>query len=231
MTPPQGCGIFSVSFSPQDVAGRWWQIETTTTYFETPGKGNTEEVLRLVRKRVQELGIKAVVIASTGGDTAAKATELLGGIKVIAVGLSAGWSAPPGHATPRMFTAENRQKIESAGGAVLTTTHAFAGIDHALRAGTGTSLLNIIARTLNIFCHGMKVVCEIAVMAADAGLIRTDEDVIVIAGTGRGADTAVVLRPTNSTNFFDMRVKEVLCKPHYPAPHLPAPAGQAKPGE
>ena len=41
----------------------------------------------------------------------------------------------------------------------------------------------------------MKVVLEIAAMAADAGLVRTDEDVICIGGTGRGADTAVVLQP------------------------------------
>jgi hypothetical protein len=36
---------------------------------------------------------------------------------------------------------------------------------------------------------------------------------IVIAGTGRGADTAVVIRPVNSQDFFDMKVREILCKP------------------
>ncbi len=51
-------------------------------------------------------------------------------------------------------------------------------------------------------------------MAADGGLVRTDEDIIAIAGTGQGADTAVVLRPVNSNGFFDLMVKEVLCKPH-----------------
>ena len=50
-------------------------------------------------------------------------------------------------------------------------------------------------------------------MAADAGLVRTDEDIIVIGGTGQGADTAVVLRPVNSEDFFDLKVKEILCKP------------------
>lgn len=52
-------------------------------------------------------------------------------------------------------------------------------------------------------------------MAADAGLVRTDEDVIAIAGAGRGVDTALVLRPVNSQDFFDLRVKEILCKPHF----------------
>jgi len=63
--------------------------------------------------------------------------------------------------------------------------------------------------------QGMKVVIEISVMAADAGLVRTDEDIIAIGGSGRGADTAVVLRPVNSNDFFDLKVKEILCKPRY----------------
>ena len=49
--------------------------------------------------------------------------------------------------------------------------------------------------------------------AADAGLVRTDEEVISIGGTNTGADTAVVLRPVNVHDFFNLRIKEILCKP------------------
>jgi hypothetical protein len=59
----------------------------------------------------------------------------------------------------------------------------------------------------------MKVVVEVSMMAADAGLVRTDEEVIAIAGKGRGADTVVVLQPANSQDFFDLKVKEILCMP------------------
>jgi len=45
--------------------------------------------------------------------------------------------------------------------------------------------------------------------------VRTDEDVIAIAGSDQGADTAVVLRPVNYGDFFDLKVKEILCKPHF----------------
>jgi hypothetical protein len=72
---------------------------------------------------------------------------------------------------------------------------------------------DIISDTLRIFGQGVKVSCEIVMMAADAGLVRTDEDVICIGGTGKGADTACVIKPINTHNFFDLRVKEVICKP------------------
>jgi hypothetical protein len=72
-----------------------------------------------------------------------------------------------------------------------------------------------IADTLRIFGQGMKVVCEISMMAADSGLVRTDEDIIAIAGSSRGADTAVVLKPVNTHNFFDLKIREILCKPHF----------------
>jgi hypothetical protein len=72
-----------------------------------------------------------------------------------------------------------------------------------------------IADTLRIFGQGMKVVCEISMMAADSGLVRSDEDVVAIAGSSRGADTAVVLKPVNTHNFFDLKIREILCKPHF----------------
>ena len=50
-------------------------------------------------------------------------------------------------------------------------------------------------------------------MAADAGLIRTDEEIIAVGGTRGGADTAVVLQPSNTHAFFDLRIKEIVCKP------------------
>ena len=58
-----------------------------------------------------------------------------------------------------------------------------------------------------------------AVKQRAAGLVRADEEVISIAGTGTGtgkeANTAVVLTPVNSHRFFDLKVKEIICKPHF----------------
>ena len=187
-------------------------MELKTVYFENPGEENTEETLRIVKQRADELGIKTVLIASTRGVTAVKAMEVFKGLRVIAVSHEVGLHEP----NTLEFTEENRKVFESKGGIILTTTHAFAGLSRAMRIKFKTYVIgDIVADTLRIFGQGMKVVCEIAMMAADSGLVRTDEDVISVGGRSRGADTAVVLAPVNSQHFFDLKVKEILCKPHF----------------
>ena len=185
-------------------------MEAKIVYFPEPGKQNTDEVLRLAVIRAAELGIKSILVASTTGDTALKAVEVFKGARIVAVSHFTGMIEP----NTQEFTEENRQKVLSAGGTVLTATHLFSGLSRAMRKKFKMHLFEeVAANTLRIFGQGMKVVCEIALMAADAGLVRTDEDIIVIGGTGRGADTAVVLRPVNSEDFFDLKVREILCKP------------------
>jgi len=74
---------------------------------------------------------------------------------------------------------------------------------------------DVVANTLRMLGEGMKVACEIACMAADAGLVRCNEDIVSMGGSGSvgGADVAVVLTPANSHRLFETRVKEILCKP------------------
>ncbi|MBI4284823.1 MAG: hypothetical protein HY670_02850 [Chloroflexi bacterium] len=185
-------------------------MESKTTYFEKPGKDNTEATLAAARERADSLGIKTVLVATTRGNVGARTVEVFQGCKVIVVTHATGF-----HDTDvQELTAENRKLIEGRGGIIVTTGHTLAGIDRAWRTKHNTYVLaDIVADTLRLFGQGMKVVCEIAAMAADAGLVRTDEDVISIAGAGKGADTAVVLTPANSHRFFDMKVKEIICKP------------------
>ncbi|MFC1903292.1 pyruvate kinase alpha/beta domain-containing protein [Chloroflexota bacterium] len=187
-------------------------MEAKIVYFDRPGQENTDEVLRIARERAKELGIKTVLVASTRGETAVKAVEALSGLRVVIVTHSFGFSAP----NTQTFTEENRKIVESKKGIMLTATHAFAGVSRGMRNKTNTTAIgDLVAQVLRALGDGMKVVIEIAMMAADAGLVRTDEEVIAVAGTGKGADTAVVLNPVTSQNFLDVKVKEILCKPRF----------------
>ncbi|MCW4008465.1 MAG: hypothetical protein NWF09_07265 [Candidatus Bathyarchaeota archaeon] len=73
--------------------------------------------------------------------------------------------------------------------------------------------LELISNTLRLMGEGTKVCVEITLMAADAGLIPVDEDVVAIAGTGNGVDTALRIKPANTARFFDLKIKEVIAKP------------------
>jgi hypothetical protein len=187
--------------------------ETTAsiTYFEKPGKRNTERTLEIAQVRAQELGIRTVLVATTTGATGARAGQVFAGYDVVAVTHSYGFREP----NEWEVLPEHRAAMEAAGVKILTCGHAFAGISRAVRKRLDTyEVAEQIAFALRIFGQGMKVVAEIACMAADAGLARTDELVLAIAGTGRGADTAVVLRPANTERFFDMEIEEILCLPY-----------------
>ena len=190
-------------------------MEQKTVYFEKPGgEDNTAKTLALAKARAEALGIKTVVVASTVGGTAVKAVDVFKGYKVVVVTHVTGMREPD----TQEFTEDNRKIVEKKGGIILTTAHAFGAIHRALGA-TGappiptSAIGDVIAMTLRTFGQGMKVVCEIAAMAADAGLVRTDEEIISIGGTGRGADTAVVLQPDYVHRFFNLKVKELICKP------------------
>jgi hypothetical protein len=190
--------------------GNMAELVTKTVYFSEPGKANTDRTLALAGERAEALGIQTILVATTTGATGARATELLPGFDIVAVTHSTGFPAP----NVQELTSENREAIEAAGAHVLTATHAFGGVGRAVRKKLGTyEVEEIIAFTLRTFGQGMKVVAEIALMAADAGLAPVDEPAMVIAGTGRGADTAVVLIPTHAQTFFDLKFLEVVCMP------------------
>ena len=186
------------------------------TYFQRPGEKNSQRTLELVRGRIEALGIEKVLVATTVGDTAVQAAQMLKDYEVIAVTHSTGFKEP----NTQELTVENRQAIEAASAHILTSQHAFGGVNRAVRKKWGTFMTDeIIAQTLRLFSEGMKVVVEIAIMAADAGLVRTDEVVMCIAGTGRGADTAVIIQPANAQSFFDLKILDIVCMP---APGHPA---------
>jgi len=185
-------------------------IEIQSVYFPGPGRANTEKTLEIAKKRAEQLGIETIVVASTSGETGVKAVKLLTSCKVVVVTHATGFPAPD----VQELTPQNRADILEKGGRILTATHAFGGVGRAVRRRFNTYQVDeIIAHTLRAFGQGAKVACEILLMAADAGLLNTDEEVISIGGSASGADTALVIKPANTHDFFELKVKEVLCKP------------------
>jgi len=181
-------------------------------YFDQPGQQNTEATLKRAAIRAEELKIKNIVLASASGETALKAVEIFKDYKLVVVTHSTGFYEP----NYQEMSAEVRKELEEKGARVLTCQHAFGGINRAVRKKLGTYELDeIIAYTFRSFGEGMKVAIEVSLMAADAGMVETGKPCIAIGGTEKGVDTAILIKPVNAQNFFELRIMEILAKPGF----------------
>jgi hypothetical protein len=184
--------------------------EKKTTYFAEAGRTNTDTLLELVKRYVEKEDIEDIVIASTTGETGAKASKILKDHNVVVVTHFSGFQEK-GRSE---LQEEHRHEILTNNAKIFTGTHALSSAERAIRKDFGTlQPLQLIANVLRLWGEGTKVCVEITLMAADAGLISTDKDIIAIAGTGKGADTALRILPANASRFFELRIKEVIAKP------------------
>jgi hypothetical protein len=185
-------------------------VERKATYFTSAGKQNTDTVLNLVRKYVEKENITDIVVASTTGETGAKASRIFKGKNVVIVTHCYGFKDPG----KTELLEEFKKEILANGARILTATHALSSAERAIRKNFGTiQPLELIANVLRLFGEGTKVCIEIVLMVADAGLIQLDRDIVAIGGSGRGADTALRVRPANSARFFDLKICEIIAKP------------------
>ena len=183
-------------------------MRKSITYFERPGPENTEETIKLAYERAAELGITDIVVASTHGGTALKVADVFKDPKfnIVAVTISEGYKEEGW-----TMTDEERVRLKERGIKVFTGTHSLSG--GVAEAFGRPSVKDVIAQTFYRFSQGMKVCVEVLLMAADAGLIPVDREVIAIAGTGEGADTAIVVKPSYSRKFRSLKIREIICMP------------------
>ena len=187
-------------------------MERTITYFENPGPENTDELIALVKARLENSDIKYVAIASSTGESALKLYEELKDLDVTIVNCShhAGFK----EVNKTRISDENRAKLEEKGIVTFIGSHALSGVGKSIsKKFGGVTPVEIIAATYRTFSQGIKVCAEISIMLADAGLIPVGEEIISIGGTGSGVDTAAVMTAANMTNVFDMKFHEIIAMP------------------
>ncbi len=176
-------------------------------YFSAPGAGNTEQTIAAAVARARALKIGELVVATESGKTAILAAESFPEGKVIAVSYHSGTDKPFDDPLP----ASARQKLRELQAVVVTCGHALSGCEKGLGKG-GWTPLALVADTLRMLGQGTKVGVEIALMAADAGAL-SGGDLVAVGGTAEGADTALVITPAHQNRIFELRIREVVCKP------------------
>src|SRR6056297_1347648 len=186
--------------------------EGKIVYFETPGKENTQKTLELSIKAAKHIDSKMILLSSTTGYSAEMALDMIeDDLKLVVVGHSFGFKEPGKN--------EMDQKVikrlkEQKNAEILFATHGFSGIEKSFSSKYGGIYPHrIVADTLRIFSQGTKVLFEDMIMAADAGLIPIHEEIVSVGGTGRGLDTAMVIKTVHASELFDAAVERIICLP------------------
>jgi hypothetical protein len=187
-------------------------MEKKVIYFEKTGPENTDKLLKIAKERANELGISDLVVATTHGGTALKALDVFASpeLNLVAVTISEGYKD-----RGWCSTEQERRRLEEKGIKVLTATHALGdGVASAFAEKYGWKPLEEVVRdAFYRFGQGMKVCVEVVLMAADAGMISMDGEVMAVGGTSSGADTCIVVKPAYSRKFFDLEIREIVTKP------------------
>ncbi len=180
-------------------------MEEKIVYFEKPGRENTEDVVKLVVERAKSRNIKRIVVASTRGNTATAFSSAVEekDIRLVVVPWQFGFKES-GNPFPGGLVDDLREKGHRVHfGTMLFHTENFYG----------TNTPKVMANLLRTFGQGTKVCIEILMMACDGGCIGEGENVIAVAGTGSGADTALLASAAPSNRISSLRIHEIICKP------------------
>ena len=189
-------------------------MEEKIVYFEEPGAGNTDETLNVAIERAKARGINKIVLASTTGETARLAAKRLAGTGITMVVIPHQYGFGKG----QRFPSELVKTLEKQGHSVHFATHLF----HTENL-YGLATPRAMAVLLRTFSQGIKVCYEIVMMAVDGGHVAVGEKVIVIAGSGGGADTAIIALAASSRDLPNLHITEIICKPlqtQQRTPHL-----------
>jgi hypothetical protein len=188
-------------------------------YFDGPGKVNTQDVIDAVKKRLEDVDVEYVIVASTTGETAIQLSDALGdSVKIVSVSESAlvsEWGAKYPCMDP-----EKKSELERRGVIVAEKAPYFFHSSPLDGGKWSVPAPEVIVReTLYSFGQGMKVAVEVAMIAVACGYIEPFQDVIAIGGKGRGADTAALLRATFPNLIFSddsskrLVMKEIIAMP------------------
>ena len=190
-------------------------LNIEVTYFEKGGPHNTDKALEIAKKYADEFNIKDIVLASTTGTVAEKASQIFNPNEYNIVIITHAYYFV-NSSTRQEFSEEKLKELRNKGLRIHIGTHAMSGIERGLRINKEAWIfVDMLAKMLGWhFGQGVKVCIEIASTVVDAGLIPDlERDIIVVGGKGSGADTVCLIKPAPTSEFKELRVKAILAKP------------------
>lgn len=169
-----------------------------------------------MEERANHLNINKVLIFTSNGNTAIKLRKKNNDLEIIAVSFPYNQELMVNNSegekekiVPKTSNLEVQKKLAKKNIQLLQGTMPFKDI---VIPGTRETKKATIYHTLSLISGGMSFCVQSIVMASDAGMIETDEEIIAMS-----ADTAIVATGANTQWIFHpnkgMEIREIICKP------------------
>jgi uncharacterized protein len=193
----------------------------TTDFFEKPGAENTASVVQAVRRRLRQKDIRTVLVASESGELALQLGKAFAPSSVICV------TYDPVTRQKYQKPELRREELRKQGLTVVDTVPEPLTRGLTFRNWWEKKTVHLAGPSADLFwmtliCvggHGFRTAVEIVFIAVEAGAVSVGERVVSIAGTGRGADSAIVMRASRFEDAVGevprkrMKVEEILAMP------------------
>jgi hypothetical protein len=62
------------------------------------------------------------------------------------------------------------------------------------------------------------VAVELTLIAAQEEIVEPGAEVVALGGSAKGLDTALVVKASTSDEFYELEIREILCKPRKTKP-------------
>lgn len=190
-------------------------------FFDRPGPQNTELVLQAVEERLRRGDINKILVASESGRLAMKIKDAFHDRTVVCVTYDDYTRLK--YKKPQLM----KEKLDEKGVIVVNNIEEPISRELTFRNWWTKRTLKMKGEQADLFwmsliCvggHGFRTAVEIVFMAVEAGIVEEGEKVVSIAGTGWGADSAIVMKGSRFEEAVGerpekrLKVEEILAMP------------------
>jgi uncharacterized protein len=209
--------------------------------FDEPGPANTKEIIKIAGSVSHKYNF--ITVASITGKSALLLSDAVSDSKIICVTCPQGmyfetqkmsggpfndiaelrrirdkWKEEGLDRIPMTISGDVKEQLKNRGIEIIQGTMPFFGPSFSMRLHLNhVNSLDIIAKTLELVSTGTLVCLETVLMAVDSGVLPEGIEVLSLAGTELGLDTACIIRSSSSANLFHpvkgARFIEFIAKP------------------
>jgi hypothetical protein len=196
-------------------------LKTKVCFFDRPGPQNTEEVLQAVEDRLKRGDINKILVASESGRLALRVKQAFPDREVVCVTYNRRTRLE--YDKPALM----KEKLKEEGVVIVDKFEEPLTRPLMFRNWWERKTIKVKGEEADLFwmtliCvggHGFRTCVEIVFMAVEAGAVDEGEKAISLAGTGWGADAAIIVKASRFEDAVGehpekrLKIDEILAMP------------------